>query len=102
SICRAPTTHTQPVAFGGWLIPQVQAADPGVIFLAEAFTTPKRMKALANAGLSQSYTYFTWRETRDALRHYLTELTTAPMRDYFRGNLWPNTPDIFPHHLDHG
>ena len=101
-IFRVDNPHTKPVAFWGWLIEQVQAVDPGVIFLAEAFTAPKRMKALAKAGFSQSYTYFTWRETRDALRDYLTELTTAPMREYFRGNLWPNTPDIFPHHLDHG
>jgi starch synthase (maltosyl-transferring) len=60
------------------------------------------MRALAKAGFSQSYTYFTWRESRDELRDYLTELTAGPMREYFRGNLWPNTPDIFPHHLDLG
>ena len=60
------------------------------------------MGALAKAGFSQSYTYFTWRESPDELREYLTELTAGPMREYFRGNLWPNTPDIFPHHLDHG
>ncbi|HTI29058.1 MAG TPA: alpha-1,4-glucan--maltose-1-phosphate maltosyltransferase [Methylomirabilota bacterium] len=101
-IFRVDNPHTKPVAFWGWLIAQVQAADPGVIFLAEAFTTPKRMKALAKAGFSQSYTYFTWRDTRDALRDYLTELTAGSMREYFRGNLWPNTPDILPHHLDHG
>ena len=101
-IFRVDNPHTKPVAFWGWLIAQVQAVDPSVIFLAEAFTAPKRMKALAKAGFSQSYTYFTWRESRDALRDYLTELTTKPMREYFRGNLWPNTPDIFPHHLDHG
>jgi starch synthase (maltosyl-transferring) len=101
-IFRVDNPHTKPVAFWAWLIGQVQAADPAVIFLAEAFTAPKRMKALAKAGFSQSYTYFTWRESRDALRDYLTELTTSPMREYFRGNLWPNTPDIFPHHLDHG
>jgi starch synthase (maltosyl-transferring) len=80
----------------------VHAADPGVIFLSEAFTTPKRMRALAKAGFSQSYTYFTWRETLDELRQYLEELTQGPMREYFRGNLWPNTPDIYPHHLDAG
>ncbi|MEP7040600.1 MAG: alpha-1,4-glucan--maltose-1-phosphate maltosyltransferase [Chloroflexota bacterium] len=101
-IFRVDNPHTKPVAFWGWLIAQVQAFDPSVIFLAEAYTTPKRMKALAKAGFSQSYTYFTWRESRDALRDYLTELTAGPMREYFRGNLWPNTPDIFPHHLDHG
>jgi len=101
-IFRVDNPHTKPVAFWRWLIAQVQALDPGVIFLAEAFTTPKMMRALAKAGFSQSYTYFTWRESPDELRDYLTELTAGPMREYFRGNLWPNTPDIFPHHLDHG
>jgi starch synthase (maltosyl-transferring) len=101
-IFRVDNPHTKPVAFWRWLIAEVQAIDPGVIFLAEAFTSPKRMKALAKAGFSQSYTYFTWRESPEELRDYLTELTTSPMREYFRGNLWPNTPDIFPHHLDHG
>ena len=101
-IFRVDNPHTKPVAFWRWLISEVQAVDPGVIFLAEAFTTPKRMRALAKAGFSQSYTYFTWRESPEQLRDYLTELTAGPMREYFRGNLWPNTPDIFPHHLDHG
>src|SRR5439155_24083621 len=101
-IFRVDNPHTKPVAFWRWLIDEVQREDPGVIFLAEAFTNPKRMRALAKAGFSQSYTYFTWRESRDELRDYLTELTAGPMREYFRGNLWPNTPDIFPHHLDHG
>jgi starch synthase (maltosyl-transferring) len=101
-ILRVDNPHTKPVAFWRWLIAEVQAVDPGVIFLSEAFTTPKRMRALAKAGFSQSYTYFTWRESRDQLRDYMTELTAGPMREYFRGNLWPNTPDIFPHHLEHG
>jgi starch synthase (maltosyl-transferring) len=101
-IFRVDNPHTKPVAFWRWLIAEVQAVDPGVLFLAEAFTAPKRMRALAKAGFSQSYTYFTWRESRDELRDYLTELTAGPMREYFRGNLWPNTPDILPHHLDHG
>ena len=99
---RVDNPHTKPVAFWAWLIAEVQRTDPDVIFLSEAFTAPKRMKALAKAGFSQSYTYFTWRESRDALRDYMTELTTEPMCEYFRGNLWPNTPDIFPHHLDVG
>src|SRR5438046_10293124 len=60
------------------------------------------MRELAKVGFSQSYTYFTWRETRDELRDYLTELTQSEMREYFRGNLFANTPDINPHHLDHG
>jgi starch synthase (maltosyl-transferring) len=101
-ILRVDNPHTKPIAFWRWLISEVHAADPGVVFLSEAFTTPKRMRALARAGFSQSYTYFTWREGRDELRQYLEELTQGPMRDYFRGNLWPNTPDILPHHLDAG
>jgi starch synthase (maltosyl-transferring) len=101
-IFRVDNPHTKPVAFWRWLIAEVQAVDAGVIFLAEAFTTPKMMRALAKAGFSQSYTYFTWRESPDQLRDYLTELTAGPMRECFRANLWPNTPDIFPHHLDHG
>ena len=101
-IFRVDNPHTKPVAFWRWLIAEVQGIDPRVIFLAEAFTSPKRMRALAKAGFTQSYTYFSWRESRDELRDYLTELTAGPMREYFRGNFWPNTPDIFPHHLDHG
>jgi starch synthase (maltosyl-transferring) len=99
---RVDNPHTKPIPFWEWLIAEVRAVDPGVIFLSEAFTTPKRMRALAKAGFSQSYTYFTWRETRDELRAYLEELTQGPMREYFRGSLWPNTPDINPHHLDAG
>ena len=101
-IFRVDNPHTKPVAFWQWLIAGVREADPGVIFLSEAFTTPKRMRALAKAGFSQSYTYFTWREARDELREYLEELTQGPMREYLRGSLWPNTPDIYPHHLDAG
>ncbi len=101
-IFRVDNPHTKPVAFWRWLIGEVRRAHPEVIFLAEAFTAPKMMRALAKAGFTQSYTYFAWRESRDELRAYLTELTAGEMRDYFRGNLWPNTPDINPHHLDHG
>ena len=101
-IFRVDNPHTKPIAFWRWLIAEAQGVDPGVIFLSEAFTTPKLMRGLAKAGFSQSYTYFTWRESPDELRDYLTELTAGPMREYFRGNLWPNTPDIFPHHLDVG
>jgi starch synthase (maltosyl-transferring) len=101
-IFRVDNPHTKPVAFWRWLIGEVQRAHPDVIFLAEAFTAPKMMRALAKAGFTQSYTYFAWRDSRDELRAYLTELTAGEMREYFRGNLWPNTPDINPHHLDHG
>lgn len=99
---RVDNPHTKPVVFWRWLIGEVQREHPDVIFLSEAFTKPKRMRALAKAGFTQSYTYFTWRETAAELREYFTELTETEMREYFRGNLWPNTPDINPHHLDAG
>ena len=101
-IFRVDNPHTKPIPFWGWLIGEVKRAYPDTIFLSEAFTKPKMMRALAKIGFSQSYTYFTWRETRDELREYLTELTATEMREYFRANLWPNTPDINPHHLDLG
>jgi starch synthase (maltosyl-transferring) len=101
-IFRVDNPHTKPIGFWAWLIRDVQRDHPEVIFLSEAFTRPKMMKALAKAGFTQSYTYFTWRETRDELRDYLTELTQTEMRDYYRGNLFTNTPDINPHHLDAG
>jgi starch synthase (maltosyl-transferring) len=101
-IFRVDNPHTKPIAFWEWLIGEVQREHPDVIFLSEAFTRPKMMRMLAKVGFTQSYTYFTWRETRDELREYLTELTASEMRDYFRGNLFTNTPDINPHHLDHG
>ena len=83
--------------------PEPSSADhPDVIFLSEAFTKPKMMRQLAKVGFTQSYTYFTWRESAAELRDYLTELTQTEMREYFRGNLFTNTPDINPHHLDHG
>jgi starch synthase (maltosyl-transferring) len=101
-VFRVDNPHTKPVPFWEWLIGEVQGAHPDVVFLSEAFTRPKMMRALAKVGFSQSYTYFTWRESVDELREYLTELTQTEMREYFRGNLFTNTPDINPHHLDHG
>jgi starch synthase (maltosyl-transferring) len=101
-IFRVDNPHTKPIAFWHWLIDHVQRAHPDVIFLSEAFTRPKMMRMLAKVGFTQSYTYFTWRETRDELRDYFTELTQTEMREYYRGNLFTNTPDINPHHLDHG
>ncbi|HEX6140524.1 MAG TPA: alpha-1,4-glucan--maltose-1-phosphate maltosyltransferase [Candidatus Limnocylindria bacterium] len=101
-IFRVDNPHTKPIPFWEWLIGEVQREHPDVIFLSEAFTRPAMMRKLASAGFTQSYTYFTWRETRDELREYFTELTQSPMREYFRGNLFTNTPDINPHHLDHG
>ncbi|HET6379533.1 MAG TPA: alpha-1,4-glucan--maltose-1-phosphate maltosyltransferase [candidate division Zixibacteria bacterium] len=101
-IFRVDNPHTKPMPFWRWLIAEVQRDHPEVIFLSEAFTRPKVMDALARIGFTQSYTYFTWRETRDELRAYFTELTGGPMRDYFRANAFTNTPDINPHHTDHG
>ncbi|HLY35437.1 MAG TPA: maltotransferase domain-containing protein [Candidatus Limnocylindria bacterium] len=101
-IFRVDNPHTKPIPFWAWLIGEVQHEHPDVLFLSEAFTRPAMMRALAKAGFSQSYTYFTWRETASELRDYLTELTASQMREYFRGNLFTNTPDINPHHLAHG
>jgi starch synthase (maltosyl-transferring) len=101
-IFRVDNPHTKPNAFWEWLIRDVTHRDPSVIFLAEAFTRAKPMRALAKAGFSQSYTYFTWRERRDVLRDFLTEMTRGEMRQYYRGNLFTNTPDILPRYLRHG
>jgi starch synthase (maltosyl-transferring) len=101
-IFRVDNPHTKPIAFWRWLIADVQRQHPDVIFLSEAFTRPRMMEQLAKIGFSQSYTYFTWRETRDELRDYFTELSQGELREFFRGNLFTNTPDINPHHLDHG
>jgi starch synthase (maltosyl-transferring) len=101
-IFRVDNPHTKPIPFWRWLIAEVHRDWPDVVLLSEAFTRPKMMRHLAKVGFTQSYTYFTWRETRDELREYLTELTQSEMREYFRGNLFTNTPDINPHHLDHG
>ena len=101
-IFRVDNPHTKPVAFWEWMISGVRAYYPDVIFLSEAFTKPKMMKALAKAGFTQSYTYFTWRNTKAELTEYFTELTQTEMRDYFRGNLFTNTPDILPVHLQEG
>ena len=91
---RVDNPHTKPVVFWEWLIREIQRQHPDVIFLAEAFTRPKMMKVLAKVGFTQSYTYFTWRNEKWEITQYLQEITTAPVADYFRGNLWPNTPDI--------
>lgn len=99
---RVDNPHTKPLPFWEFLITGVRAKYPDVLFLAEAFTKPKMMKALAKAGFTQSYTYFTWRDSKQELTEYFTELTQTEMREYFRGNLWPNTPDILPFHLQTG
>lgn len=98
-IFRVDNPHTKPVAFWGWLIGRVQAEYPDTIFLSEAFTKPKMMKALAKAGFTQSYSYFTWRNTKAEIIEYFTELTQTEMKEYYRANLFPNTPDILPFFL---
>jgi starch synthase (maltosyl-transferring) len=101
-IFRVDNPHTKPFPFWEWLIRQVQTVDPNVIFLSEAFTRPKVMKALAKLGFTQSYTYFTWRTGKDELQAYLSEITGYPEREYFRPNFFVNTPDILPFHLQTG
>lgn len=101
-IFRVDNPHTKPVPFWEYLISSVRQQYPDVLFLSEAFTRPKMMKALAKAGFPESYTYFTWRNSKQELIDYFTELTQTQMREYFRGNLWPNTPDILPFALQEG
>lgn len=98
-IFRVDNPHTKPVAFWEELIATVHRTDPEVIFLAEAFTAPKMMQVLGKVGFTQSYTYFTWRTNKHEMEAYATELTRSEMRWYYRGNFWPNTPDILPHEL---
>ena len=101
-IFRVDNPHTKPFPFWEWLIREVQSVDPEVIFLSEAFTRPKVMKALAKLGFNQSYTYFTWRTSKDELQAYASEITRYPESEYFRPNLFVNTPDILPFHLQTG
>jgi starch synthase (maltosyl-transferring) len=101
-IFRVDNPHTKPFAFWEWLLSEVRAEHPDVVFLSEAFTRPKVMYRLAKLGFSQSYTYFTWRRTKSELTDYLRELTTPPVADFFRPNLWPNTPDILTEELQTG
>jgi starch synthase (maltosyl-transferring) len=93
-IFRVDNPHTKPFAFWEWLIADVRREYPDALFLAEAFTRPKVMYRLAKLGFTQSYTYFAWRTNKAELTAYLTELTQPPVSDFFRMNLWPNTPDI--------
>jgi starch synthase (maltosyl-transferring) len=98
-IFRVDNPHTKPLPFWEWLIADVRSRHPDVLFLAEAFTRPKMMYRLAKIGFSQSYTYFTWRNSKRELTEYLTELTTGAARDFFRPNFFVNTPDINPFFL---
>src|SRR5690606_41526977 len=101
-IVRGVCPLTRPFAFWEWLIGEMHARDEGVIFLSEAFTRPKVMRHLAKLGFTQSYTYFTWRNTKPELEEYFTELTQTEMREYFRPNLFTNTPDILHEFLQTG
>ncbi len=101
-VYRVDNPHTKPFYFWGWLISEVKKKHPDVLFLAEAFTRPKIMNELAKQGFSQSYTYFTWRNTKKELTEYLTELTQSEQKEYYRPNFWPNTPDINPFALQNG
>jgi starch synthase (maltosyl-transferring) len=101
-IFRVDNPHTKPFAFWEWLIDGIKRDYPDVLFFAEAFTRPKIMYRLAKLGFSQSYTYFSWRNVKWELTQYFTELTQAEVREFFRPNLWPNTPDILSDYLRDG
>ncbi|PYY12504.1 MAG: alpha-1,4-glucan--maltose-1-phosphate maltosyltransferase, partial [Acidobacteria bacterium] len=101
-IFRVDNPHTKPFEFWEWLITDIKGRHPDILFLAEAFTRPKVMYELAKLGFTQSYTYFAWRNTKWELTEYFKELTQTDVRDYFRPNLWPNTPDILTDFLQHG
>ena len=101
-IFRVDNPHTKPFAFWEWMLGEVRRKHPDAIFLSEAFTRPKVMYRLAKLGFSQSYTYFAWRNTAYELYQYFTELAQSPVREFFRPNLWPNTPDILTEFLQTG
>ncbi|CAN5756296.1 alpha-1,4-glucan--maltose-1-phosphate maltosyltransferase [soil metagenome] len=101
-VFRVDNPHTKAYPFWEWVIARVRARQPEVIFLSEAFTRPRVMHRLAKVGFSQSYTYYTWRNSKRELTAYFTELSQGPGREYFRPNVWPNTPDILPAALQYG
>lgn len=101
-IFRVDNPHTKAYPFWEWAIAHLRQRFPDLIFLSEAFTRPRVMHRLAKVGFSQSYTYYTWRNTKWELTEYFTELSQGPGRDYFRPNVWPNTPDILPLALQQG
>ncbi|WP_299672737.1 alpha-1,4-glucan--maltose-1-phosphate maltosyltransferase [uncultured Polaribacter sp.] len=98
-IFRVDNPHTKPYYFWNWVISEVKKKHPDVLFLAEAFTAPKVMQQLAKQGYTQSYTYFTWRDSKHELMAYMNELTQTNQKEFMRPNFWPNTPDINPFHL---
>ena len=101
-IFRVDNPHTKAFPFWEWAIARLRTDHPDLIFLSEAFTRPRVMHRLAKVGFSQSYTYYTWRNTKHELTEYFTELSAGPGREYFRPNVWPNTPDILPAALQYG
>jgi starch synthase (maltosyl-transferring) len=101
-IYRVDNPHTKPFFFWGWLIGEIKKKHPDVLFLAEAFTRPKIMNELAKQGFTQSYTYFTWRNSKKELTEYVEELTKSEQKEFYRPNFWPNTPDINPFPLQNG
>lgn len=101
-IFRVDNPHTKAFVFWEWMIREVQREYPDVIFLAEAFTRPKIMYRLAKLGFTQSYTYFAWKNTKEELMKFATEITQPPVSEFFRPNLWPNTPDILNEYLQKG
>lgn len=101
-IFRVDNPHTKPFRFWDWCLASIRQEHPDVIFLSEAFTRPKIMYRLAKGGFTQSYTYFTWRNSKHEFIDYLTELTQTEIAEYFRPNFWPNTPDILAEHLQVG
>jgi starch synthase (maltosyl-transferring) len=101
-VFRVDNPHTKPFTFWEWLIAEVRRQHPEVIFLAEAFTRRKVMQRLAKVGFNQSYTYFTWRNTKWELEQYIQEFSQGKVGEYMRPNFWPNTPDILPPALQYG
>jgi starch synthase (maltosyl-transferring) len=101
-IFRVDNPHTKPFPFWEWAIGEIKERHPEVLFLAEAFTKPAVMQRLSKLGFSQSYTYFTWRNTKQEITEYFSELVETELREYFRPSLWPNTPDILPGFLQVG
>ena len=99
---RVDNPHTKPLPFWAWALGEIRGQHPDTIFLAEAFTRPKLMAALAKAGFNQSYTYFTWKNTRHELTEYMTQLTRSTLPEFFRPNFFANTPDILHEYLQRG
>jgi starch synthase (maltosyl-transferring) len=99
---RVDNPHTKPFPFWEWLLDQIRKEHPEILFLSEAFTRPKAMYRLAKIGFTQSYTYFTWRNSKQELIDYFRELVESDVAEFFRPNLWPNTPDILPEYLQFG